>query len=158
MLTPKQEKFCIEYAKLGNLRQANKNAGYKFGKNSTADVNACRLLKNDKIKKRLAELTKEIKNDSIADVQEMQQTLTEIIRQTLEEEVVVVEGRGEGCSEAKKLNKKPSTKDIINAINTLGKMQGAFVDKVEATINDAPKSEMAELLRQRKERIKNAPE
>lgn len=134
MLTPKQEKFCLEYAKLGNARQSYINAGYKKNKDSTVDVNACRLLKNDKVKARLAELAKEAENVAIADIQEMQEKLTEIIRQTLEEEVIVIEGSGEGCSDARKMKKKPAIKDVINAINTLGKMQGAFKDKVELEV------------------------
>lgn len=135
MLTPKQEKFCIEYSKCGNARQAYIAAGYSHKKDSTVDVNACRLLKNDKIQIRLAELAEEAKNAAIADIQEMQQVLTSIIRQSLDEEVIVVEGIGDGCSEARTMTKKPSTKDVINAITTLGKMQGAFVEKVEQQVD-----------------------
>lgn len=131
MLTPKQEKFCLEYAKCGNARQAYIKAGYKHKKDSTTDVNACRLLKNDKVKARLAELAEEAKNSSIADIQEMQERLTEIIRQSIEEEVIVVEGTGDGCSEARKMDKKPAIKDVISAINTLGKIQGVFKEKIE---------------------------
>lgn len=131
MLTPKQEKFCIEYAKCGNARQAYINAGYKHKQDSTADVNACRLLKNDKVKERLAELAEEAKNNAIADIQEMQQVLTSIIRQEMKEEVIVVEGIGEGYSEAKRMEKPPAIKDVIRAIEKLGKMQGAFKDKLE---------------------------
>lgn len=129
-LTIKQEKFCIEFAKSGNARHAYIKAGYAHKKDSTTDVNACRLLKNDKVKQRLAELTEEAKNHAIADITEMQEVLTNIIRQTLEEEVIVVEGVGMGESQARKMNKKPSHKDIISAITTLGKIQGVFVDKV----------------------------
>lgn len=135
MLTPKQEKFCIEYAKCGNARQAYINAGYKCKNDNTVDANASRLLSNAKVKERLAELAEEAKNNAIADIQEMQETLTEIIRQSLEEEVVVVEGVGEGCSEARIVNKKPTIKDVINAINTLGKIQGVFIDKVQADVD-----------------------
>ena len=135
MLTPKQEKFCIEYAKCGNARQAYISAGYSHKKDSTVDVNACRLLKNDKVKERLAELYEAAKNDAIADVQEMQETLTKIIRQSLTEEVIVVEGSGEGCSLARTMEKTPAIKDVINAINTLGKMQGLFTEKVEQQVD-----------------------
>lgn len=135
MLTPKQEKFCIEYARCGNARQAYISAGYKHKKDSTTDVNACRLLKNDKVKARLAELYEAAKNDAIADVQEMQEVLTMIIRQEMTEEVIVTEGTGEGCSKARTMDKAPAIKDVIGAINTLGKMQGAFVDKNEAEID-----------------------
>lgn len=134
MLTVKQEKFCLEYAKTGNARQAYKLAGYKSGKDSTADVNACRLLKNDKIQQRLAEIAEEVKDHSIADIEEMQKVLTSILRQEITEEVVVVEGCGDGVSEARKINKKPSLKNITDAINTLARMQGGFVDKVKMEV------------------------
>jgi hypothetical protein len=32
------------------------------------------------------------------------------------------------------MNKSAAIKDVINAINTLGKMQGAFVDKTDINI------------------------
>lgn len=134
-LSVKQEKFCLEYAKSGNQRQAYLKAGYKVKNDETADANASRLLRNANVKARLAELAEEIKAASIADITEMQQTLTSIIRQQLEEEVIVIESVGDFMSEARKMDKKPAIKDIISAINTLGKMQGLFVDKVEADID-----------------------
>lgn len=126
-LTVKQEKFCLEYAKTGNARQAYKSAGYKCKNDNTVDANASRLLSEDKVKARLAELAEEAKNNAIADIKEMQEKLTEIIRQQLEEEVIVVDP-GSG---AFKMKKTASVKDIISAVNTLGKMQGAFVDKLD---------------------------
>ena len=126
-LTVKQEKFCIEYAKSGNARQAYKSAGYKCKNDNTVDANASRLLSDDKVKARLAELAEDAKNNAIADIQEMQEKLTEIIRQKLEEEVIVVDP----VSGAFKMKKTASVKDIISAVNTLGKMQGAFVDKLD---------------------------
>lgn len=130
-LSVKQEKFCLEYAKSGNQRQAYIKAGYKCKSDEAVDANASRLLRNDKVKAKLAEIAEEIKNASIADITEMQQKLTSIIRQQIEEEVIVVESLGDFVSEARKIEKKPAIKDVISAINTLGKMQGAFVDKVE---------------------------
>ena len=131
MLTLKQEKFCLEYAKCGNARQAYINAGYLHKKDSTTDAAASRLLSKVKVKERLAELAQEVKNDSIADIKEMQEALTRIIRQSMTEETIVVEGTGDGCSSARTLNKAPAVKDVISAINTLGKMQGLFKEKVE---------------------------
>ena len=130
-LTVKQEKFCLAYAKSGNARQAYIEAGYSFSKESTADVNACRLLKTDKVKQRLAELAEEAKNNSIADITEMQETLTAIIRQQFGEDVIVCDP----ANGVERLKKTASIKDVINAINTLGKMQGAFVDRIEADID-----------------------
>ena len=134
-LSVKQEKFCLEYAKSGNQRQAYLKAGYKCKSDGAVDANASRLLKNDKVKARLTELYEEIKGASIADITEMQQTLTAIIRQQLEEEVIVVESTGDFMSEARKMEKKPAIRDVINAINTLGKMQGLFVDKIQQEVD-----------------------
>lgn len=134
-LSMKQEKFCLEYAKSGNQRQAYLAAGYKCKNDASADASASQLLRNPKVKERLAELAEEIKNASIADITEMQQTLTKIIRQQMTEEVIVVESIGDFMSEARKMDKNPSIKDIINAINTLGKMQGAFTENVNLNGN-----------------------
>lgn len=134
-LSVKQEKFCLEYAKSGNQRQAYLLAGYNCKSDEAADANASRLLRNDKVQARLAELAEEAKNASIADIVEMQQTLTKIIRQQMTEEVIVVESVGDFMSEARKMDKNPSIKDIINAINTLGKMQGVFIDKVQQEVD-----------------------
>ena len=127
LLTPRQEKFCIEYSKCGNARQAYIAAGYSHKKDSTVDVNACRLLKTDKVQRRLQELAEEAKNDAIADIQEMQEVLTRIIRQNMTEEVLTADGY--------KMKKTPAVKDVINAINSLGRMQGAFVDRIEAEVD-----------------------
>ena len=134
-LSMKQEKFCLEYAKTGNQRQAYLLAGYECKSDEAADANASRLLRNDKVKARLAELAEEAKNASIADIIEMQQTLTSIIRKQMTEEVIVVESVGDYMTEARKMDKEPSIKDIINAITTLGKMQGAFVEKVQQEVD-----------------------
>jgi phage terminase small subunit len=127
MLTVKQEKFCQEYAKCGNATEAYTNAGYSFEKKSTAEVNGCRLLKNAKIKNRLSELAQESKIDSIADIQEMQEVLSKIIRREMCD--IGVNSDGE------KVQKPAAIKDIINAIEKLGKMQGAFVERIEADVN-----------------------
>ena len=133
LLTPMQERFCLEYAKSGNQRQAYIKAGYKAKNENAIDAAASRLLRNVKVQERLAEIAKEVEKDAIADISEMQSVLTRIIRQQAEEEVVVVESDGI-LSKAKKMNKSAAIKDVINAINTLGKMQGAFVDKTDINI------------------------
>ena len=138
-LSVKQEKFCLEYAKSGNQRQAYLKAGYKCKNNASADASASTLLRNPNVKARLAELAQEVRDASIADVTEMQQTLTQSIRRELTEEMMMmVEADGVSEPETRKVVKAPAIKDIINAINTLGKMQGVFVDKVEASVDLSP--------------------
>jgi phage terminase small subunit len=126
-----QEKFCLEYAKLGNARQAYINAGYKSKSEEAIDANASRLISNDKVKERLAELREETRTEAIADIQEMQAILTKIIRQEATEEVIVLNSI-KGTFD--KTNKKPALKEVISAVEKLGKMQGAFKDKVELEI------------------------
>jgi phage terminase small subunit len=137
-LSVKQEKFCLEYAKSGNQRQAYLLAGYNIKSDEAADAAASRLLRNVNVKARLAELAEEAKNASIADIVEMQQTLTSIIRKQMTEEVIVVESCGDFMTEARKMDKEPSIRDIINAINTLGKIQGAFSSKLEIDADISP--------------------
>ena len=132
-LSVKQEKFCLEYARLGNARQAYINAGYESKSEEAIDANASRLISNDKVQERLKELAQETKNSAIADIQEMQEVLTNIIRQQLDEEVIVNEML-KGVTTTKKMTKKPAIKDVISAIEKLGKMQGAFSEKVELEI------------------------
>ena len=132
-LSVKQEKFCLEYAKLGNARQAYINAGFDSKNNNAIDACASRLLSTAKVQERLAELAEDAKNDKIADIQEMQEVLTGIIRQQIEEEVIVNEML-KGVTTTRKMKKKPAIKDVISAIEKLGKMQGAFSDKVELEI------------------------
>jgi phage terminase small subunit len=130
-LTVKQEAFCLHYAKTGNATESYKQAGYKITSDSVTGVNACRLLKNDKIQDRLAELAEETKTDAIADIVEIQEFLTSIMRNEKKEEVVVVEGCGDGISEARNVNKDVSVKDRVKAAETLAKMQGAFDNKFQ---------------------------
>ena len=134
-LSVKQEKFCLEYAKSGNPRQAYLLAGYKCKTDEATDAAASRLLRNVNVQERLAELAEEAKDASIADIKEMQQALTSIIRKQMTEEVIVVESVGDYVTQARKMDKEPSINDIIKAINTLGKMQGAFTDNVNLNGN-----------------------
>lgn len=131
-LNQKQEKFCLAYAKSGNARQSYLEAGYKC-KPEIADASASQLLKNQKVQARLAELRDKAANDAIADIREIQETLTRILRKEENEEVIVVEGDGDGCSSARRMKKEPALKDIINAATTLAKMQGGFNTNINVT-------------------------
>jgi hypothetical protein len=122
-MTSKMKKFCLEYASNGNATESAKKAGYA---EKTAYSQGQRLLKNAEIKMELQRLADEMKSAKIASASEMQEVLTSIIRQKLDEEVIVVEGCGTGVSEAVTKKKKPSAKDAIKAVETLAKMQGLF--------------------------------
>lgn len=126
MLTAKQKRFCLEYTNTGNATQSAINAGYA---EKTARSQGQRLLKQDSVQAYLLELSEEMKSSKIATASEMQEKLTSIIRGEFQEEVIVVEGCGNGVSQTVTKMKKPSVKDIIQAVNTLAKMQGIFTDR-----------------------------
>ena len=131
-----QEKFCQLYAATGNATQSWKDAGYKYTSENGARVAASNFVnKNPNIVRRLAELAEEAKNNAIADIQEMQSILTSIIREELSEEVLMSEGDGDGMSHIVSKRKKAALKERLRAIELLGKMQGAFVDKLQVEGN-----------------------
>lgn len=126
---PKWEAFCLHYAKTGNASEAYRNAGYKTANERSIYSNCNRLLKNDDIKNRLAELAEEMASEKIAGIREIQEFLTSVIRGETTEDVVVNEFCGDGVSEAKVVKVRTASKDRIKAAETLGKMQGAFDTK-----------------------------
>lgn len=130
-LTVKQEAFCLHYAKTGNATESYKKAGYKITSDEVTGVNASRLLKNDKIQARLQELADEVHSSAIADITEIQETLTAILRNQAKEQVVVIEN-----FKPKTIDKDTSIKDRLEAGKTLAKMQGGFDNtfKVELTV------------------------
>lgn len=130
-MTSKMKKFCLEYANSGNATKSAKNAGYS---EKTAKSQGERLLRNPEVKAFLQQLADEMQSSKIASAREMQEVLTSIIRGEYEEEVIVVEGCGDGVSEAVTKRKKPSTKDVTSAVNTLAKMQGVLDNKASLNV------------------------
>lgn len=141
-LTPKQEKFCQEMAKLGNQRQAYKNAfNCKKMKDKTIDVKASELMKNGKVTVRLKELAEETKSKNTAEAQEIQEYLTQVIRGQIDEDCIVVESIGDYQSRARNVKKQVTPKDRIKACETLAKMRGYFdltikIDNAPTIIDD----------------------
>lgn len=130
-LTPMQEKFVLEYSKCGNATQAYMKAGYKYKTEKVACSLASRLLSKDDVKERLRDLAEEAKTQAIADSRQMQEMLTKIINEELDEEVLMSEGCGDGYSQIVTKRKKAALKDRLKAIELLSKLQGAFIDKVQ---------------------------
>lgn len=122
-MTPKQKRFCLEYANSGNATESAIKAGYS---KKTAYSIGQENLKKPELQKFLQDLAEQMASQKIATAKEMQEVLTSIIRQEATEEVIVIEGCGDGISEAVTKIKKSSTRDAIKAIETLAKMQGLF--------------------------------
>ena len=130
-MTEKQKMFADEYLIDLNATRAYR-AVYKNIKNDgVARRNGSRLLTNADIKKYIDERLDEIHNEKTADAQEVMEYLTSVLRGESTSEEIVVEGLGDGCSEARTMEKRPSEKDRLKAAELLGKRFGLYTDKVE---------------------------
>ena len=134
-LTNRQMIFANEYLVDLNATRAYKKAYPNVKKDSVAAANGNRLLRNAKVKNYIDEQLKKIEDESIADAAEVMKYLTAVMRNELTEEVVVVEGEGEGCSSARIVKKDISAKDRNKAAELLGKRYRLFIDKIESDNN-----------------------
>lgn len=112
-LSAQEITFCEHYLKTNNATESYFTAGYK-GKGHVAESTACRLLKKaevaEYIASRKAEIEKQLQINTIADIAEIAETLTDIIR-----------------DENNRLS------DKLKAMELLGKHHKMFTDKVEQT-------------------------
>lgn len=130
-MTDKQRKFCDEYLIDLNATRAYKLAYPNVKSESAATSGASRLLRNVKVKTYIDEQLEKISSEKIATAEEVMQYLTSVLRGESQSEIVVIEGAGDGYSEAKKMNKAPDEKEKLRAAELLGKRYGLFTDKVE---------------------------
>lgn len=131
-LTLKQQRFADEYIISGNATQAAIKAGYS---KRTAGVIADENLKKPKIKKYIDERLAELESAKIAKQDEVLRYLTGVMRAESTSEMVVVEGTGDGCSEARVMDTHPGERDRLKAAELLGKRYGLFRDRVEADVD-----------------------
>lgn len=127
-LTEKQKRFCDEYLIDLNATQAAIRAGYS---KKYANTNVTKLLRNTTIRAFIDEQLKQLEDEKIADAAEVMKYLTSVMRNEVTEEVVVVEGEGEGCSSARIVKKDMSAKDRNKAAELLGKRYRLFTEKIE---------------------------
>ena len=114
----KHERFCTEYVKDMNGKQAAIRAGYA---ERSAEMQASRLLRNDKVKQRVAELREAYFNENIMTAQQVEYELTRIALGLSNEKHVVIEGTGEGYSEARIIDKPPDEKSRLKALELMAK-------------------------------------
>lgn len=128
-LNPRQEKFCIEYAKTGNATAAYQSAGFQSKSQQAAQANSARLLTDEKIQARLRELSEELKSESIASIEELQQGLTKIFRGQATTPLMTKDGEV--------IEVPVSSKDRLKAAEILCKTFGAFITKQELAISES---------------------
>lgn len=126
-LTAKQKRFCDEYLIDLNATQAAIRAGYS---KQTARQIGTENLSKPSIRKHIDERMAEKEAALIADQDEVLKYLTSVLRGEGVEEMVVVEGCGDGCSSATTVARAISPKDRLKAAELLGKRYSLFTDKV----------------------------
>lgn len=112
-LNARQKKFAEYYAQSGNAAESARLAGYseKF-----AAQNADKLLKNTNIFEYIKELSDKLKDERIMSAKDRQVTLSEIAR-----------------------SEEQYPADRIRAIDTLNKMTGEYIVKVDAKVEQSEK-------------------
>jgi len=127
VLTEKQKRFIDFYIELGNATQAAIKAGYSE-KHANKSGSAC--LSRPSVKAELDERLKQLEDERVAKANEVMKYLTSVMRGEKEEEIVVVEGDGDGMSSARKMKKLVGAKEQIKAAELIGKRYGIFTDKL----------------------------
>ncbi len=133
-LTAKQRRFCDEYLIDLNATQAAIRAGYS---EKNARNIASENLAKPNIKTYIDERMAEKESQLIATQDEVLKYLTSVLRGESQSTEIVVEGTGDGCSEARTLKKEPSEKERLRAAEMLGKRYGLYTDKVETDVDMA---------------------
>ena len=108
-LTPKQQRWIDEYIKTNNIIEASRNAGYNGCYSTLKTMGYQNSLKfKNIIEKRRKELTKEIKKNTIASLEDIFEFWTKTFN-----------------------NEKNRQADRLKASELLAKAKGGFVEKVE---------------------------
>ena len=115
MLTAKQEQFAQNIIKGMSQADAYRSA-YSTSRmaDKTIHENASRLAKDSKISARIAELRGQLTKETIMTAQERLEWLTELIN-----------------------NDEVYTSDKLKAVDIMNKMQGEYVQKVQAEVTNA---------------------
>lgn len=127
-ITAKQQRFCDEYLIDLNATQAAIRAGYS---SKYANTNASKLLQITTVKEFIKKRMDEKEKNLIADQDEVLRYLTSVLRGESQSTEIVVEGKGEGRSEARTMQKEPSEKDRLKAAELLGKRYGIYTENVD---------------------------
>lgn len=115
MLTAKQEQFAQNIIKGMSQADAYRSAyDTKRMSDKTVHENASRLANNSKVTARLVELRDELASESIMTAQKRLEWLTELVNSDTE-----------------------TTGDKLKAIDIMNRMQGEYVQKVQAEVTNA---------------------
>ena len=126
-MTPKQKRFCDEYLIDTDGAKAAIRAGYS---ERSAKQIASELLTKPDLREYIDQRLAEMESDTIAKATEVMQYLTSVLRGKSKSEIVVVEGIGDGCSEARRMTKAPDEKEKLKAAEMLAKRYRLLTEKI----------------------------
>lgn len=112
-MTERQKKFAEYYAQSGNTVQSAIKAGYS---EAYANSTACKMLENARVVEYIKQLTEKAQTARIMTARERQALLSDMAK-----------------------NSKNSPADRIRAIDTLNKMTGEYVAKIQAEVKTSEK-------------------
>lgn len=133
-MTDKQRKFCDEYLIDLNATRAYKAAYPHVKSEGAARACASKLLTKANIKTYIDEQLDKISSEKTADAKEVMEYLTSVMRGESQAEIVVIEGTGDGCSDARRMNKAPDEKERLKAAELLGRRYGLFKENVNLEV------------------------
>lgn len=130
-MTEKQRLFADEYLKDLNGTRAYKTIYTTIKNDNVAAVRANTLLKQKDISAYISKRLEEIHNENTADIQEVMEYLTSVLRGESASAVLMMSGNGM----QKVTEKPPDEKERLKAAELLGKRFGMFKDNVDVTSN-----------------------
>lgn len=130
-MTEKQRLFADEYLKDLNGTRAYKTIYTTIKNDNVAAVRANALLKQKDISDYISKRLEEIHNENTADIQEVMEYLTSVLRGKSASAVLMMSGNGM----QKVTEKPPDEKERLKAAELLGKRFGMFKDNVDITSN-----------------------
>lgn len=148
-LTEKQRRFVDYYVETGNASEAARRAGYA---EKAAYRTGSENLRKPQVKAAIDARLKELEDKRIAKADEVLQFLTSTLRGEVKEERVVVEGTGDGRSDARIITVQVSARDRLEAAKSLlkrypmqldAKEQKLKLQKLENEIRAATESNQA---------------
>lgn len=127
MLTPKQEKFIQNIVKGMSQRQAYKDAyDAENMKDETIDNEASKLFNNNEVSTRYQELIEKLEDESIMTAKQRMVWLSDVVKGNIKH--ISYGGNGEAYENEAYIS------DKIKALDTLNKMSGEYVTKIEGDI------------------------
>ncbi len=131
-LTLKQQKFADEYIINGNATVAYKLAYSSVKKDTVANANGSRLLRNAKVSDYIEERMEELQSEKVADQQEILEFLTSIVRGEKTEQTLIGMGMGEqGVTDI-----EIAFNQRIKAAELLGKRYAMWTDKKQVDLTE----------------------